>query len=48
MDNNELMEMMKKAQKMIDNNEVPEEIKMMAQNMSKNNSNFRQCYGYKK
>ena len=38
MDNNELMEMMKKAQKMIDNNEVPEEIKMMAKNMSNNNN----------
>ena len=35
MDNNELMEMMKRAQKMIDNNEIPKEIKMMAQNMSK-------------
>ena len=38
MDNIELMEMIKKAQKMIDNNEVPEEIKVMARNMQNSNN----------
>ena len=42
MNDNEMYEMFKKAQSMIDNNQIPDEIKSMINNMNVNNSNTSQ------